>query len=1239
MLLHIKNPLALVAAVAMATVFGVGCSAQKDATPSARAKIAVSTAAAMADVSSIKVTIDDNGVAPLFSPPIDLVLTKAPAGNVWTGNITQIPAAQAPTGSVRRFKAEAFNGATKIYEGDSLATVIAGQTAEVAIILQELNVAPGPTNYAPVITSLTSTASYVAPSTSGSSTVAANDPDHNGDPLAYAWSGSCTAGTITFGTPAAATTTWTVPSVNSVCTVAVKVSETIIAQPLSVTTYFTITVNANFGDANIAAFPNSFPIVTARGDFRYNFFSDVTTIPVGQQGDLFFTAFDPDGDNVRFDLSLRCKDDTAVPPVPWSVQPAIFFSTATFTTGGPVLPFTPTFGFPQPAVAAVTNPALDCEFKIQVQDLCTSGNCGPVGAQGSLPDGADKVTKVNGVDVKSFTTGLINATHPARAKRAPVIVRTIAPNQLGGNAVGVQTWDPKKVAVVQPNTQYLLQAEADDRYEGGTLAATYACANGTFTVGSVHTGNLKDSLLWTSPASLTVGMQCTITFTSTGATGSGLSTVATFQFASNDPCVGQPNGTACNDGNLCTTGETCQSGVCTVPAGGATTCTAADSCHVAGVCNPLTGTCSTPNAADGTSCNADSNGCTVGDACQAGTCTAGPAPVCNTPPNGFCYAATGTCASTGNASFTCNYTASASGTVCSVANAVTSGSATCSGLNTYPNFACNGVGVCAGLGTPVACPNTTCSTGNQCQAATGLCGGGANVPNGTTCSDGNACTTGDSCQAGLCAPGGPTCPASQSCTPGTGTCVATHVVPTRALDLRLSPPSGAAISSTGNAYVVGTLGVITAVNFQTRAGGLPAINLQSLGGSDAFVAKYDTAGDITWAVTVQDDTATAITDQTATLVAVNSADRVGVVGKFAGTVSFPVGSAGGANPTPYIAAFNGALGTRAWVNGYDLGSNGLFQSVAANPTHASNRFAACGFADGAASGLVPGAVYGGAQDAVIGAWDNAGVRLWSKQIGGAFNETCASVTIDDNGNVVATGQFDGATIDLGNGFVLTGPGSSTRKFIWVARFDGATGVTTQAVAYSGTLGNAIPRSLAIAPNGDVALGGSFTGNLTIGAALTTAGSEDGFVALLDGTTFAPVWNAVRFGGTGLDLIRSVAVTSFGDIVVQGNFLVSSTAFRTANGGNDTNGFAGLLSQGTADIIVAKLNGLTGATDGVAAYGNTTTQSGDVIAVNRFGSTPNQIVFTSSSAGTVNFGGPIFTATGTNDVALVFANLQ
>src|SRR5262249_59390006 len=132
---------------------------------------------------------------------------------------------------------------------------------------------------------------------------------------------------------------------------------------------------------------------------------------------------------------------------------------------------------------------------------------------------------------------------------------------------------------------------------------------------------------------------------------SSLSTVVTFQFASSDPCVGQPNGTTCDDGNACTQNTTCTGGVC--GGGTTTTCTALDQCHDVGVCNPLNGVCSNPAKTNGTTCNADSSGCTQGDSCQAGTCTAGPVPACTTPPDAQCQNAAGVCVSDSSTTFPC----------------------------------------------------------------------------------------------------------------------------------------------------------------------------------------------------------------------------------------------------------------------------------------------------------------------------------------------------------------------------------------------------------------------------------------------------------------------------------------------------------------------------------------------------------------------------------------------------------
>lgn len=86
------------------------------------------------------------------------------------------------------------------------------------------------------------------------------------------------------------------------------------------------------------------------------------------------------------------------------------------------------------------------------------------------------------------------------------------------------------------------------------------------------------------------------------------------------------DGTACNDGNACTQSDTCQAGTCS--GANPVVCGAADQCHTAGVCDPGTGTCSNPAAADGTACN-DGNACTLTDTCHGGTCSgAGANPAC-----------------------------------------------------------------------------------------------------------------------------------------------------------------------------------------------------------------------------------------------------------------------------------------------------------------------------------------------------------------------------------------------------------------------------------------------------------------------------------------------------------------------------------------------------------------------------------------------------------------------------------
>ncbi len=260
------------------------------------------------------------------------------------------------------------------------------------------------------------------------------------------------------------------------------------------------------------------------------------------------------------------------------------------------------------------------------------------------------------------------------------------------------------------------------------------------------------------------------------------------------------NGTACNDGNACTTADACQNGTCTggsaapngtvcgaagnlcspqgtcqsgsCSAGNAVTCTALDQCHDPGTCAPATGVCSNPSKANGSACN-DNNPCTQNDSCQNGACSGGvavsngtscgagtlcsPAGTCQ---NGACSAGSpvtcvaldqchdaGTC---NPATGTCTNPAKADGSGCNDSNPCTQTDTCQSGL-------------CIGGNPKVCAAANACQDVGICNAATGLCIN-PNKPDNTPCSDGNACTQSDVCVAGACVAGSPiACPAPDQC--------------------------------------------------------------------------------------------------------------------------------------------------------------------------------------------------------------------------------------------------------------------------------------------------------------------------------------------------------------------------------------------------------------------------------------------------------------------------------------------
>jgi cysteine-rich repeat protein len=82
----------------------------------------------------------------------------------------------------------------------------------------------------------------------------------------------------------------------------------------------------------------------------------------------------------------------------------------------------------------------------------------------------------------------------------------------------------------------------------------------------------------------------------------------------------KPDGAPCNDGLLCTQGDTCHAGTC---GGTPLVCTAQDQCHLPGQCDPTTGSCTNPTRPNGSVCD-DQNPSTSGDQCVSGVCEGAP---------------------------------------------------------------------------------------------------------------------------------------------------------------------------------------------------------------------------------------------------------------------------------------------------------------------------------------------------------------------------------------------------------------------------------------------------------------------------------------------------------------------------------------------------------------------------------------------------------------------------------------
>ena len=186
----------------------------------------------------------------------------------------------------------------------------------------------------------------------------------------------------------------------------------------------------------------------------------------------------------------------------------------------------------------------------------------------------------------------------------------------------------------------------------------------------------------------------------------------------------------CRDDDPCTL-TSCVDGACV---SSRVACDAGGPCEGEGVCDPATGACTYPPAADGAPCD-DGDACTQDSRCFGGACEGGEPVEC--PDGGPCTVA-GTCdPATGECT----------------APAPADEGAECDPGEPCQTGACD-AGTCVVTG-PVVCPESDdpCVSAATCDPETGACAEPIPVEDGAACDDGDACTQGDACKAGVCGSG------------------------------------------------------------------------------------------------------------------------------------------------------------------------------------------------------------------------------------------------------------------------------------------------------------------------------------------------------------------------------------------------------------------------------------------------------------------------------------------------------
>ncbi len=335
----------------------------------------------------------------------------------------------------------------------------------------------------------------------------------------------------------------------------------------------------------------------------------------------------------------------------------------------------------------------------------------------------------------------------------------------------------------------------------------------------------------------------------------------------------------------------------------------------------------------------------------------------------------------------------------------------------------------------------------------------------------------------------------------------------------------------GHIYFTGTFNATA--DFNPAGGG----TLISNGGTDVFVAKFDTAGNYIWAKQAGGTGGGELVNG----MGIDKSGGVYITGAFTGTIFF--GGSGGAVPgvtaagqDAFIARYD-ANGNIIW--GKNIGGANTDEGMAIRTDDSGNVYTTGRFQGNVNFNTTPGETpaylisVGGGLDIYVAKYNAAGEYIWAFSVGGATGSDLPKdlVLEQATGHVWVVGQFAGtADFDPGTPVVNLGnTGSDVAGFI--AKYD-RDGNYLLARNIGGTNGTFFHIStMALNAAGDIYITGFFAGQVDFDPGTLvvnhTSGSlfQDAFFAKYD-VGLNHVWSAPVLG-TG-SITDGIGVTTAGD---------------------------------------------------------------------------------------------------------------